>query len=117
MKIKLNRILVTLLVTATFSAYAQDDKFRVVTTAVPILQISPDARAGGMGDVGVASLPDANVIFWNPAKLAFLGEGCVKAFAKLYTMVSRLVPDIDLAYFSYVTSLGDRQGLGFIALF
>lgn len=112
MKIKLNRILIALLVSTTFSAYAQNDKFRVVTTAVPILQISPDARAGGMGDVGVASLPDANVIFWNPAKLAFLGEDVSKLSLSYTPWLSRLVPDIDLAYLSYVRSLGDRQGLG-----
>jgi long-subunit fatty acid transport protein len=112
MKIKLNRIFVAFFLAATLGLHAQDEKFNVVTTAVPILQISPDARAGGMGDVGVASLPDANVIFWNPAKLAFLGEGVSKLSLSYTPWLSRLVPDIDLAYLSFVTSLGDRQGLG-----
>jgi len=43
----------------------------VVTTAVPFLRISPDARAGGMGDLGVATSPDANAPFWNLAKVPF----------------------------------------------
>jgi hypothetical protein len=43
----------------------------VVTTAVPFLRISPDARAGGMGDVGVATPADANSAFWNLAKIPF----------------------------------------------
>jgi hypothetical protein len=43
----------------------------VVTTAVPFLRISPDARAGGMGDLGVATSPDANAQFYNVAKYAF----------------------------------------------
>ncbi len=43
----------------------------VVTTAVPFLRISPDARAGGMGEVGIATLPDANSGFWNLAKTPF----------------------------------------------
>ena len=43
----------------------------VVTTAVPFLRISPDARAGGMGDLGVATSPDANSQFYNVAKYAF----------------------------------------------
>lgn len=43
----------------------------VVTTAVPFLRISPDARSGGMGDVGVAMSPDAYSIFWNNAKTSF----------------------------------------------
>jgi hypothetical protein len=43
----------------------------VVTSSVPFLQISPDSRGGGMGDVGVAVSPDANAIFRNQAKTAF----------------------------------------------
>ncbi|HWK04880.1 MAG TPA: type IX secretion system outer membrane channel protein PorV [Puia sp.] len=43
----------------------------VVTSSVPFLQISPDSRSGGMGDVGVAVSPDANAIFRNQAKTAF----------------------------------------------
>jgi len=43
----------------------------VVTSAVPFLRISPDARAGGMGDVGIATAPDANASFWNLAKAPF----------------------------------------------
>jgi hypothetical protein len=43
----------------------------IVTTAVPFLRISPDARAGGMGDLGVATSPDANSSFYNLAKTPF----------------------------------------------
>src|SRR5215472_7986432 len=43
----------------------------VVTTAVPFLRISPDARAGGMGELGVATSPDANSSFYNLAKTPF----------------------------------------------
>lgn len=50
---------------------AQDNTINVVTTAVPFLRISPDARAGGMGDLGVATSPDANSQFYNVAKYAF----------------------------------------------
>jgi len=46
----------------------------VVTTAVPFLRISPDARAGGMGDVGIATPADANAVYWNRAKLPFTTE-------------------------------------------
>jgi hypothetical protein len=42
-----------------------------VTTAVPFLRISPDARSGAMGDVGIALSPDANAQYWNVAKLPF----------------------------------------------
>lgn len=52
-------------------AQTQAQKINVVTTAVPFLRISPDARSGGMGDVGIATAPDANSSFWNQAKLPF----------------------------------------------
>ena len=50
----------------------QDSTRRVITTAVPFLTITPDARAGAMGDAGVATSADANSVHWNPAKLAFI---------------------------------------------
>ncbi|HJT73389.1 MAG TPA: PorV/PorQ family protein, partial [Chitinophaga sp.] len=54
----------------TITLKAQD-KINVVTTAVPFLRISPDARAGGMGEIGLATAPDANSSFWNLAKTSF----------------------------------------------
>jgi len=54
------------------SANAQQaQKLNVVTTAVPFLRISPDARAGGMADMGVATAPDVNSGFYNLAKVTF----------------------------------------------
>jgi len=53
------------------SLKAQTDTINVVTSAVPFLRISPDARAGGMGDLGVATSADANSSFWNLAKTPF----------------------------------------------
>jgi hypothetical protein len=46
-------------ITAT-QAQTNTDPINVVTSAVPFLRISPDARGGGMGDVGIATAPDAN---------------------------------------------------------
>src|SRR6478735_10422123 len=51
-----------------------DDRLRAITTAVPILTVSPDARSAGMGDAGVAISPDANSAYWNPAKLGFIEQ-------------------------------------------
>lgn len=56
---------------AAFVAKAQTSDLNVVTSAVPFLRISPDARAGGMGDVGIATTPDANAGYWNLAKTPF----------------------------------------------
>ena len=61
-----------LLVSGSTALKAQTDgKINVVTTAVPFLRISPDARAGGMGEVGIATSPDVNSAFWNLAKTSF----------------------------------------------
>lgn len=57
--------------TSLLNAQSQAGTINVVTSAVPFLRISPDARSGGMGDVGIATLPDANSAFWNLAKTPF----------------------------------------------
>src|SRR5581483_3891816 len=49
----------------------QTNNLNVTTTAVPFLRISPDARAGGMGDLGVATEPDAASTFYNQSKIPF----------------------------------------------
>ena len=56
---------------AVNSLQAQVNPINVVTSAVPFLRISPDARAGGMGDAGIATSADANSAFWNLAKTPF----------------------------------------------
>ncbi len=55
----------------TSTAQTTANTINVVTSAVPFLRISPDARSGGMGDVGIATAPDANSAFWNLAKTPF----------------------------------------------
>src|SRR6187551_3444000 len=73
-KVILKLTALMLLIGTTISVDAQSTTanfINVVTTAVPFLRISPDARSGGMGDVGVATIPDANSIFWNRAKYPF----------------------------------------------
>ncbi len=104
--------ILSLAIVFTFQTKGQSNlKYNVVTTAVPILLVSPDSRAGAMGDVGVASAPDGNSSAWNPAKLAFL-ENKKASMALSYTpWMSKLVPDIDLAYVNYTKALSDRQGI------
>ncbi|RYY89885.1 MAG: type IX secretion system outer membrane channel protein PorV [Chitinophagaceae bacterium] len=55
----------------TTSLYAQQEPYRVVTTATPFLRISPDARAGGMGELSVATNPDASSSYFNLGKVPF----------------------------------------------
>jgi len=63
--------LVILLAGSVTATQAQTNPINVVTSAVPFLRISPDARAGGMGDVGIATAADASSGFWNLAKTPF----------------------------------------------
>ncbi|MFW5975043.1 MAG: type IX secretion system outer membrane channel protein PorV [Bacteroidota bacterium] len=64
-------LLISLVTLAGLPGHAQDE-LNTITTGVPFLMISPDARGGAMGDAGVASTPDGNSMFWNPAKFAFV---------------------------------------------
>ena len=66
--------LVMLLAGSATATQAQSDPINVVTSAVPFLRISPDARAGGMGDVGIATSADASSGFWNLAKTPFASD-------------------------------------------
>jgi hypothetical protein len=52
-------------------SYAQTQKINIITTAVPFLRISPDARAGAMGETGIVTSPDAGSQFYNVAKYPF----------------------------------------------
>lgn len=70
---RLKLIALSILITGAGGAIAQttNKPINVVSTAVPFLRISPDARSGGMGDLGVATPADANSSFWNQAKIPF----------------------------------------------
>ena len=54
------------------SNFAQTDSINIVSTAVPFLRISPDARAGGMGDAAIATAPEANAVFLINSLLSFI---------------------------------------------
>lgn len=86
------------------------EELRTISVAVPIIAVSPDARAGGMGDVGVASDPDAASIYWNTAKLAFLKDDANILGISYTPWLNRLVNDINLAHLSYATKINETQG-------
>lgn len=101
-----------MLAVASAGAFAQDklDMFNPVNTSVTSQMIAPDARAGGMGDVGVATDPDVNSQYWNPAKYPF----CIsRAGVSLnYTpWLRQLVSDMDLAYLSGYYRIGDYSAV------
>ena len=81
-----------------------------IFTAVPSLSITPDARAGGMGDLGAATSPDVFSQYWNPAKYVFLESQA--GISLSYTpWLRQLVDDIDLAYVSGYYKFDDRQAV------
>ncbi|MFA0962377.1 type IX secretion system outer membrane channel protein PorV [Roseivirga sp. BDSF3-8] len=89
----------------------QDTTRRVITTAVPFIMIAPDARAGGMGDVGAATSADAASIHWNPAKLIFNQQDY--GFSLSYTpWLGRIVNDMWIFYASGYYKLDDVQAIG-----
>lgn len=82
-----------------------------IITAVPFLLITPDARAGSMGDAGVAIHGDANSASINPSKLAMLDKPY--GFALSYSpWLKSLVPDISLFYLSGFYKVDDRNTIG-----
>ncbi|MEC8610153.1 MAG: type IX secretion system outer membrane channel protein PorV [Bacteroidota bacterium] len=117
---RLNLLIATTIILLSSPVYSQTDvivddgKFRLntITTSVPFLIISPDAKAGGMGDVGAATSPDAMSMHWNPAKYAFVDDDM--GFSICYTpWLSALVSDINLSYLTAYKRLNKNEVLGF----
>ena len=109
---KLKLICAILLLAAAFSAKAQDVKnqFNPVYYGVTSLAIAPDARGGGMGDIGAATDPDVNSQYWNPAKYPF----CISraGLSLNYTpWLRQLTNDIDLANLTGYYRIGEYDAL------
>ncbi len=92
-----------------FISSAQDlSEIRPVLTGAPFLRISPDAKAGGMGDQGVATSPDAFSQFWNAAKYPF--SQTTSQIGVNYTpYMSKLTNDVFLLYGAYSQFLGQEE--------
>lgn len=100
-----NTISILSLILAVFATQAQN---RVVTTGVPFLLITSDARSAGMGEQGVATAPDAHAQNWNPAKYAFAPYDT--GFGVSYTpYLSQLVNDIFLGNITIYNTISDRS--------
>ncbi|MCQ2306576.1 MAG: type IX secretion system outer membrane channel protein PorV [Bacteroidales bacterium] len=69
----------------------------VISTAVPFMIIAPDARAAGMGDVGVSTSPDVYSMYWNAGKYAFLEDDFSVGLA-YSPWLRKLVSDMNIAY-------------------
>jgi len=87
---------------------AQEASDRVITTAVPFLNIAADARAAGMGDMGVATSADAFSQQWNPAKFAF-AERKMGIGLGYTPYLSNTVSGIGLLNASYFNKIDDQS--------
>ena len=106
-----NRILVMLMTAVlAFPLFAQKDQFNPIYTGVTSLSIAPDARAGSLGDVGVATEADVNSQYWNPAKYPFTIARAGVSMS--YTpWLRQLVSDIDLVNLVGYYRIGDYSAV------
>lgn len=81
-----------------------------ITTAVPFLGITPDSRAGGMGDAGVGTTADVSSQHWNPAKYIFM-ESDMGVGLSYSPWLRNLVDDINLAYLTGYKKIDDVQAI------
>ena len=107
--LKLTALVMLLGGTITVS-YAQN-QINVVTTAVPFLRISPDARSAGMGDVGIATAPDANAAFANIARTPFATSKAGVAINYTPWLRDLSVNDVFLASLAGYYQLDDQSAI------
>lgn len=101
--------LITVLVPLVSQAQT-DPENHPVTIGVQSLTIAPEARGAGMGDLGVATSPDVNSQFWNPAKYVFSESNAGLSFS-FTPWLRRLIGDINLTYLSGYYKFSDRSAL------
>ncbi|SNR84732.1 MULTISPECIES: type IX secretion system outer membrane channel protein PorV [Hymenobacter] len=108
-KLSLRFALVPSLLSLAVAAQAQTQS-NAITTAVPILTISPDSRSAALGEAGVAISPDANSGYYNPGKLGFVRYKY--SVSPSYTpWLASVANDMGLAYLSGTAKIGQRAGL------
>ena len=98
-------------VTTIASAQTAVNDISVVTTAVPFLRISPDARSGGMGDVGIATSADAYSGFWNLGKATFAKSNTTIGATYTPWLTDLGLNDVYLASLSGYHKLDENQAL------
>ena len=99
------------LVSLKVSAQTDTQQTGGITTATPFLLIVPDARAGGMGDMGVATTADAFSLFHNPAKIVF-SDYQVKAGLTYSPWLRNLTDDIFIGSGSYINKFSETSAWG-----
>lgn len=109
--VRLSFLTTTGLLTLSVAASAQQRDDHAITTAVPILTLSPDARSAALGEAGVAISPDANSMYYNAGKLGFAPYNT--SVSPSYTPWLRsITDDMGLAHVSAYHRVGQRSAFG-----
>lgn len=114
------RVLTILFLSGTVAAYAQPDgggatsddlQLNTITTAMPFMAITPDSRAGGMGDAGTALSASSTSIYWNTSMINFAEEQ--SEISVSYTpWLRQLTNDIHLSYLAGYYNINKRHAVG-----
>lgn len=107
----MKRLGIVCILTALFAVTVKAQTRGGITTATPFLLITPDARAGGMGDIGVATSSDAYSLFHNPAKIAFSSRQ-IQIGVNYSPWLRNLTDDIFISSASYINRFSENAAWG-----
>ena len=116
-----NLFLAIVLVSFSLTVFAQptggsgvtdeDLQLNTITTALPFMSITPDSRAGGMGDAGTALSPNSTSVYWNTSILSFSDQTSEVSLS--YTpWLRQLTNDIHLSYLSGYYKINKSHTIG-----
>ena len=92
-------------------ATSGDLQLNTITTALPFMAITPDSRAGGMGDAGTALSPTSTSVYWNTSMISFAKEKSELSLS--YTpWLRQLTNDIHLSYLSFYYKVNRLHSVG-----
>ena len=88
-----------------------DLQLNTITTALPFMAITPDSRAGGMGDAGTALSPSSTSVYWNTSGISFAKEKSEISLS--YTpWLRQLTNDIHLSYLAGYYKINKTHSIG-----
>ncbi|MFN5734404.1 MAG: type IX secretion system outer membrane channel protein PorV [Flavobacteriales bacterium] len=92
-------------------AESNDLQLNTITTALPFMAITPDSRAGGMGEAGTALSPSSTSVYWNTAGLSFAEKNSELSLS--YTpWLRQLTNDMHLSYLSGYLRVNKKHAIG-----
>ncbi len=101
-------LLSLIIITFALSKSNAQSELNPIITAAPFLQIAPDAKSGGMGNVGVATMNDINAQYWNASKYVFM-ENSIQVGVFHTPWLRDVVNDVFLGGLSFANKLDERS--------